>query len=193
VLHVLQTPSCKFGAKQFRREPLQVALSGEHHFTPSCSRHNTWDLLCSNATLSSGNILTSHALWAFWPVLVQASSPLRACISHSSSTMHASSKMHPSSTMHASGVRLVLRHVSRTLYCLPNILPGASPRALLQGGSYSSGLVTCRCLALARHGGSSRFVSAGPCPIRPFSSKRKGHACSFTSAWPPNCGNMPRR
>jgi hypothetical protein len=30
-------------------------------------------------------------------------------------------------------------------------LPGASPRALLLGGSYSSGLVACRCLAPACH------------------------------------------
>jgi hypothetical protein len=57
------------------------------------------------------------------------------------------------SSVSASGVRLVLRRVCRTLYCLPYILPGASPRALPAGGSYSSGLVTCRCLAPARHVG----------------------------------------
>jgi hypothetical protein len=73
----------------------------------------------------------------------------------------------------ALGVRLVLRNVFRTLYCVSYILPGASPRALLQGGSYSSGLVPCQCLAPARHVGLSRFVSAWPCPVKPFSSKKK--------------------
>jgi hypothetical protein len=33
------------------------------------------------------------------------------------------------------GVRLVLRYVCHTLYCLSYMLPGASPRALLLGGS----------------------------------------------------------
>jgi hypothetical protein len=60
----------------------------------------------------------------------------------------------------ASGVRLVLRHVCRTIYCLSYnfyivnyilhcnyilcnyILPGAYPGALLLGDSHSTGLVT---------------------------------------------------
>jgi hypothetical protein len=41
--------------------------------------------------------------------------------------------------------------VCRTIVCLSYKLPGASPRALLLGGSYSSDLVTCRCLAPAYH------------------------------------------
>ncbi len=53
------------------------------------------------------------------------------------------------------------------------ILPGASPRALLQGGSYPTGPVPCRCLAPGRHVGLSRFVSAWHCPVEPFSSKNK--------------------
>jgi hypothetical protein len=59
-------------------------------------------------------------------------------------------------------------HVCRTLYCLSHILPGASPRALLLGGSCSSSLVPCRCFAPARHVGLSRFVSAWPCPLKPL-------------------------
>jgi hypothetical protein len=32
--------------------------------------------------------------------------------------------------------------------------------------------VTCRCLAPARYVGLSRFVSAWPCPVKPFSSQK---------------------
>ncbi len=38
-----------------------------------------------------------------------------------------------------------------TSACPSYTLPGAFPRALLLGGSYSSGLVPCRCLAPAWH------------------------------------------
>jgi hypothetical protein len=51
----------------------------------------------------------------------------------------------------APGVRLVPCQVCRTIVCLSYKLPGASPRALLLGGSYSSCLVACRCLAPACH------------------------------------------
>jgi hypothetical protein len=43
----------------------------------------------------------------------------------------------------------------------------------LPGGSCSSSLVPCRCFAPAHHVGFSRFVSAWPCPLKPFSSKKK--------------------
>jgi hypothetical protein len=97
--------------------------------------------------------LPTVALWVSWPVL------LRFCVG-----------------------RLVLRNVCRTLSCLTCFLPGASPRALLLRGSYSSGLVTCRCLAPARHVGLSRFVSAWPCPVKPFSPPKinKNENISFT-------------
>jgi hypothetical protein len=86
--------------------------------------------------------LPTVALWVSWPVL------LRFCVGRSSSPPQCVS--HP---------LLSVLHLARC----------ASPRALLLGGSYSSGLVTCRCLAPARHVGLSRFVSAWPCPVKPFS------------------------
>ncbi len=43
----------------------------------------------------------------------------------------------------------------------------------LSMGSYSSELVTCRCLAPARDVGLSRFVSAWPCHVKPSSSNQK--------------------
>jgi hypothetical protein len=65
-------------------------------------------------------------------------------------------------TMFARCLPSMKRHVAATNdTCTDLTLPGASPRALLLGSSYSSGLVTCGCLAPARHGGLSRFVSYG--------------------------------
>jgi hypothetical protein len=85
--------------------------------------------------------------------------------------------------LHEGKVGVVLRNVCRTLYCLSHTLPGASPQALLLGGSCSSSLVPCRCFAPARHVGLSRFISAWPCPVKPFSSKQKkkkvGGSCYF--------------
>jgi hypothetical protein len=53
------------------------------------------------------------------------------------------------SSVSAPDVCRVPCQVCRTIVCLSYKLPGASPRALPLGGSYSSGLVTCRCLAPA--------------------------------------------
>ena len=55
------------------------------------------------------------------------------------------------SSVSAPGVCLVPCQLCRTIVCLSYKLPCASPRALLLGGSYSSGLVACRCLAPACH------------------------------------------
>jgi hypothetical protein len=55
------------------------------------------------------------------------------------------------SSVSASGVCLLPCQVCRTIVCLSCKLPGTSPRALLLGGRYSSGLVTCRCLAPEYH------------------------------------------
>jgi hypothetical protein len=92
--------------------------------------------------------LPTVALWISWPVL------LRFCVGHSSSP--------PQCVPHP------LLSVSHFARCL-------SP-ALLLGASCSSSLVPCRCFAPARHVGLSRFVSAWPCLVKPFSSIKKNQA-----------------
>jgi hypothetical protein len=85
--------------------------------------------------------LLTVALWASWPVL------LSVCVWRSSSPPPYVSHPLPSDL-----------HIARCLSL------GAPPRR-----SLLTGLVTCRCLAPARHDGLSRFVSAWPCPVKPFS------------------------
>ncbi len=85
------------------------------------------------------------------------------------------------SSVSASGVRSVFRHVCLAIYCLFFRLPGASPWAVLLGGSCSSGLVTCRCLAPARHVDYSRFILVWPCPVKSFSQKQQYSASRSSS------------
>jgi hypothetical protein len=87
--------------------------------------------------------LPSVVLWVSWPL------SLSICVWPLSSTP---------------------RRVSHHLLCVLRIAR-CRCRALLLGGSYSSGLVTCRCLGPARHDGYAMFVSAWSCKAFLFFEK----------------------